>query len=77
MGKLVEKKRKWMSSQKEGQPRVSTLRKKEETKKNEEMPKNTTAAVPIKSSVISMKSAKNDDYDDDNELHAQKVRLFK
>ena len=35
------------------------------------------AAVPMKSSAIPMKSARNDDYDDDNELHAQKVRLFK
>ncbi|KAH9803527.1 hypothetical protein KPL71_001803 [Citrus sinensis] len=54
-----QKKRKWMSSQKEEQPR-----------KNEETPKNATAVVPMKSSAIPMKSAINDDYNDDNELHA-------
>ena len=77
LGKSAEKKWKWMSSKKEEQPKVSTLRKKEETRKNEETPKNTIAAIPMKSSTISIKSTRNDDYDDDSELHAQKVSLFK
>ena len=59
-----------MSKQKEEQLKVSTLRKKEETRKNKETTKNTTAVIP-------MKSAKNDDYDYDSELHAQKVSLLK
>lgn len=60
-----------MSSQKEEQPKVSTLRK-IEAKKEKETPKNTIAAISMKSSDILMKLAKNDDYDDDNEEDAHK-----
>ena len=58
-----------MFGQRDEHPKVSTLRKKEEVQKKEEPPKNTTTA-------ISMKSAKNDDSENDNEGDAHKVSLF-
>ena len=65
-----------MFGQRDEHPKVSTLRKKEEVQKKEEPPKNTIAAIPMKSSAISMKSAKNDDSENDSEGDAHKVSLF-
>ena len=58
-----------MSGQRGERPKVSTMRKKEEVRKKEETPKNTIAT-------ILMKSAKNDDSENDNEGDAHKVSLF-
>ena len=58
-----------MFGQRDEHPKASTLRKKKEVQKKEEPPKNTIAA-------ISMKSAKNDDSENDNEGDAHKVSLF-
>ena len=55
-----------MFGQRDEHPKVSTLRKKEEFQKKEEPPKNTTVAIPIK-------SAKNDDSENDNKGDAHKV----
>ena len=66
------KKKKWMFGQRDEHPKVSTPRKKEEVQKKEAPPKNTIVAIPMKSSAIPMKSAKNDDSEGD----AHKVSIF-
>jgi len=58
-----------MFGQRDEHPKVSTLRKKEEVWKKDETPKNITAAIP-------MKSAKNDDNENDSKGDAHKVSLF-